>query len=543
MKVDAPGLVAAAQRLISAVETLGGAGVPHPPLAADPASIGAAARLTTAGEGLTAALGAHVSTLVASVEHLTGAAISFLDTDERNAAAIATLNGAAAGAGSATGSAPPAPPIPPDVRAPLPPPVNGLPEAISAAAHSGSPDAGELFTSAWHQVGSTARDAAGTIRSAVAHLPETLDGPASTPAVSRHLLSFADGLDTYADRAHNLVYQANAYAGNQFQARQDIPTPPQFADAQRKIQTLANANAASGGKYAVPLANAVADKNQLNQKAVAGYTGYHEKTDADTAGDDPGTDSGGSDPTALDGATPDGGPDPNGGPVSPENAGEMAAMLPQMIPAVLGAAGGLVGGLLGSVTKVPEALMQAGTQAVSAATQGLSGLADPKSDPLDGGRGAPAGDSGDGGGAGDAPTTPAGGGGPDPSSLSVAPTTGAPPTPAIAPAGAVGGPTPPASPGGAGFAPMGMPMGGLGGLGGAPGGGNGGGKGETDRRRKVAVRDVPHTEDVTGRVDLDRLSAAASGGHDPEPPDDSSGPDPAAPVVRRLVTKPPKEPS
>jgi hypothetical protein len=90
---------------------------------------------------------------------------------------------------------------------------------------------------------------------------------------------------------------------------------------------------------------------------------------------------------------------------------------------------------------------------------------------------------------------------------------------------------------------MGMPMGGLGGLGGAPGGGSGGGKGETDRRRKVAVRDVPHTEDVTGRVDLDRLSAAASGGHDPEPPDDSSGPDPVAPVVRRLVTKPPKEPS
>ena len=58
-------------------------------------------------------------------------------------------------------------------------------------------------------------------------------------------------------------------------------------------------------------------------------------------------------------------------------------MLPQMIPTVLGAAGGLIGGLLGAATKVPESLMQAGTQAVGAATQGLSGLAQPKTDPLE----------------------------------------------------------------------------------------------------------------------------------------------------------------
>ncbi|WP_431240910.1 hypothetical protein ACQ86B_28720 (plasmid) [Mycolicibacterium aichiense] len=45
MMVDAPGLVAAAQRLVSAVAALGGdSGVPHPPLAADPASVGAAQR-------------------------------------------------------------------------------------------------------------------------------------------------------------------------------------------------------------------------------------------------------------------------------------------------------------------------------------------------------------------------------------------------------------------------------------------------------------------------------------------------------------------
>ena len=553
MKVDAPGLVAAAQRLITAVEALGGSGVPHPPLAGDAASIGAAGRLTTAGEQLTAGLGAHVSALVASVEQLTGAAITFVDTDERNAAAIASLNGAATGGATVAGSAPPAPPIPADVRAPIPPPVSALPEAISAAAHAGSPDAGEPFTSAWTHVAGAARDASATIRSTVAHLPETLDGPASTPAVSRHLLSFADGLDIYADRARDLVSQANMYAGNQIQARSDIPTPQQFTAAQNRIQTISNANAASGGKYAVPLANAIAEKKHLNQQAATGYTAYHEKTDADTAGNDPGSEDGGlpvdpttADPTAAGDGT--GQPDPNAEPLSPESAGEMASMLPQMIPTVLGAAGGLIGGLLGAATKVPESLMQAGTQAVGAATQSLSGLAQPKIDPLEG-SGAPeldtgSGDLGDMGGGGDAPTTPAGGGGAGTASLGVATSGGAAPTPAIAPAGAVGGPTPSGTPGGgAGMMPMGMPMGAMGGLGGAPGGGDAG-KDETDRKRKVQTRDIPHTEDVTGRVDLDRLSAAAAAGRPaPEPPSDDTPSDSPAPVVRRLVTRPPKEPT
>ena len=549
IRVDAPGLVAAAQRLLTAVETLGGAGVPHPPLAADPASIGAAARLTTAGTQLTAALGAHVSALVASVEHLTGAAMTYLDTDERNASAIATLNGAAAGAGAGAGSAPPPPPIPPDVRAPIPPPVTALPEAISAAAHSGSPHAGEPFTSAWTHVAGAARDGASTIRSAVAHLPETLDGPASTPAVSGHFLSFADGLDTYAERAQGLAVQAVKYAGNQSQARQDIPPPQQLAGAQARIQTIAHANAASGGKYAVPLANAIADKNHLDQKAVNGYLGYHAKTDADTAGDDPGTDPGASaDPSNADPTTGDGNgqPDPNAGPLSPENAGEMAGLLPQMIPEVLGAAGGLVGGLLGAVTKVPESLLQAGTQAVGAATQGLSGLAQPKMDPVDADSAGPGLDPGSGdGGGGDAPTTPAGGdGGADMPSLGVAPSTGAAPTPAIEPAGAVGEPASP-TPAGGGMTPMGMPLGmPMGGLAGAPGGAGGAGQGQADRKNKLVVHDVPHTEDVTGRVDLDRLSAAASGvGREPEPPNDDNPSDSSAPVVRRLVTRTPKEPT
>lgn len=89
-------------------------------------------------------------------------------------------------------------------------------------------------------------------------------------------------------------------------------------------------------------------------------------------------------------------------------------------------------------------------------------------------------------------------------------------------------------------------MGGMGGLGGAPGGAGAGGKGDKDKERKVVVRDIPHTEDVTGRVDTSRLSVASAAtqrDRNPEPPDDNDPPEVSGPVVRRLVTRPPKEPS
>jgi hypothetical protein len=440
-----------------------------------------------------------------------------------------------------TSSAPLPPPIPPDVRAPLPPPAGMMPEALSAAAHTGTPGAGEPFTAAWTTASGAARDASENLRAAVAHLPETLDGPASTPAASKHLLAFADGLDRYADRGQTLVTQAERYAGNLEQARQDIPTPAQHTAAQNRVVSLAQANAVSGGRYAAPLANAVSEKNQINERTINGYAGYHENTDTATAGDDPGNDANALDPAAADPTAPGdpnalGLPDPDGDPLSPENSGELASMLPQMLPTVLGAAGGLAGGIAGAVTKVPETLMQAGTQAIGGATQGLSGLAQPKMDPLDYGTGGigghpDAGDLGDMGGGGGAPTTPAGGGG---SSLAVAPTTGAPPTPAVTPVGATGTPPPPSAGMG------GMPMGGMGPMAGGPGGG----KEDAGRQRKVTTRDIPHTEDVTGRTDTNRLAAAAAGHRErnnPEPPNDDNSS--SKPIVRRLTTRPPKEPT
>ena len=179
MKVDATGLVSAAQRLISAVAGVSG-GAAHPPLAADPTSIGAAERLTTASAELSAAMSAHVLALIASLEHLVGTAVTFLETDAANAAALRTLT-SAAGSAPVNGTAPPAPPIPPDVRAPLPPAVAMPAEVISAGAHAGTPGGGEGFVTAWSQAGSAARDASDHIRAAVAELPDVLDGPVSAP--------------------------------------------------------------------------------------------------------------------------------------------------------------------------------------------------------------------------------------------------------------------------------------------------------------------------------------------------------------------------
>ena len=550
MKVDAPGLVAAAQRLTTAVTDLGAAaGAAHPPLAPDAASVGAAARLTGAGAELAAAVGAHVAALVASAQALTGAALSYVDVDERNATAIARLDPAAAGgAAAAVAPAPPAPPVPPDARAPMPPPIEVVPEVIAAALHSGAPGAGESYIDAWSAFALAARDGAGIVRATAAELPAWLEGPASTAAVRGHLLGFADGLDAYARRAELLVGQARAYATNLVHATEQVPTVQQLATARRNVAAIASANARSGGALAGALATATGELNRLSQQAVNGNQVYHRANDAATAGGDPGTGGqrgrqGSGDP----GADPAGdGPGPaDGG--APEASGELAGLVPQVLPAVLGAAGGLVGGALGAVTKAPAALMRAGTQALGSATQGLSGLGQPKTDaPGKGGGGEPHPGGGEGpAGGGEAPTVPAGGDGvPE---LSVAPSTGAPPTPAIAPAGATEGPavvTPPAGGSPGGMAPMGMP---LGGPVGAPGGGGGAGKEETGRRRKVETRDIPHTEDVTGRVDTNRLSAAASANHyrdrSTQGPAGDDPPDSGAPVVRRLVTRRPEEPS
>ena len=552
VKVDAPGLVAAAQRLVMAVAGVSG-GAAHPPLAADPTSIGGAERLTAAGGVLSAAMSGHVLALIASLEHLMGTAVTFVETDARNAAALRTLT-SAAGPAPVSGVAPPAPPIPPDVRAPLPPAVTMPPEVISAGVHAGAPGVGEGFITGWSQAGSAAREASDHIRAAAAQLPDVLDGPASTPAVTTHLLTFADGLQTYADRAHGLVRQAGNHAEQHQQARQGIPSPVTLANAQSRVTALANANATSGGRYSAALAAAISDKNQLDQQALSAYGNYNIQTAATTAGDDsdtgdpnaPGAAAGAQpgDPAAPDGTGLPGDLD-TADPMAAQGAGEMSSMLPTMMSGMLSATGTLMGTLL----KMPQDALQAGTQALTTAGSSLgSSLGKggaPKMDlPKSGepGGGDPPG-MGDPSGGGADPTVPAGGGGGAPD-LGVAPSTGGPPSPAIAPAGATAGTTAPGTPAG-GITPMGMPMGAMGGMAGAPGGGaGGGGKSDVKSDRKITSREIPHTEDVTGRADTNRLSVASAANRrdrNPTPPDNDDPPPEGAPVVRRLVTRQPKE--
>jgi hypothetical protein len=538
VEVDPAGLVSAAQRIAAALTDVAGAGDDplHPPLGADPASVGAATRLSVAGAVLAAALGEQIAALTATAEQLVNVGVGFAIKDEANAAGIAALS-AAGGAPAVSGWAPPAPPLTPDVRPPLPPPPPVPGEAIARATHAGDPSAGEAFITGWGRVASAAEDAADALRVVADHLP--WDSPVATPVVRAHLMGFADRLDSSAARARTLVDQAGQHSEQAVQARRDIPSPEEFDAVNQQWHVVAQANARSGGAFAIPLAQLTAKKADMQTQALQGYGAYHEKTDGTTAGSaDAGPVS--SPESAGQTASPAGqmasSPESVGQMASsPESAGQIASMLPQMIPTVLGAAGGLVGGVLSAIEKVPEALMQAGMQAASAATQGLSGLGAPKlddklrtdsgSDPAGGG--GPGGVGGGGVGGGD--TSPAAGGA-SASPPAVMPSTGSAPTPPTMPSGGLPEPVQASPAGGSATMPMGgMPLGGM-----MPGAGGDGGRGGPVRPKKVVVPPTPHTESVTGRVSADRIAtSAASEPRDPEPPNDEHGPQP---IVRRLTS-------
>ena len=556
MLVDPAGIAAAAARLTEALTVVTGDAV-HPPLGADPASVGAAQRLSTAATALAGSLGAQLAALVATAETLGLTSAGYVATDDANAATIARLGGGGRGPVS-TGSAPSAPTLAPDVRAPLPPPPAPSGQAISAAVHAGDPAAGEGFSSSWSQVATAAGDAADTVRSIIGRLPDMLDTTHATPAVTAHLTRYADGFDAASRRAGALAQQAAAHADLRSQAGQQIPTPTEISDATTRWQQTAMANIRSRGALAVQTAQAEADLRALESKAVTSYASYHTGTDAATGGEEtPAED--GRDPARTPGpGQPDTGEDPTvtadphaapgtGGPgtgapeagsaasaTSPEGMGQMASMLPQMIPTVLGAAGGLLGGL----TKVPETLMQGGMQAM----QGLTGMMAQKPETPTG-IGDPAledpsvGDPGlGGGGGGGGEVTPASGGPPTLPGTTT-PSTGPPPTPPSIPAGgALPPPVAPAGGAGGGAMPMGMPMGAMGGGAGA----GGGAKGDEPGQKKVVTPPLPHTEAVTGKVSADRMAVSAARPAERDDPydddpfdDDPTGP--RSPVVRRIT--------
>jgi hypothetical protein len=539
MHVDPSGLASAAQRIADVLAELMGGDPAHPPLGADPASAGAAVRLSTAGASLVAAIGEQVLGLAATAAQLVNVSTTFEVQDLYNKSGLEKLG--IPDMVSVTGWAPPSPPMPPDIRPPLvpPPPVPG--EALATAVHSGDPSAGDAFISAWTQLVSALQGAADTVRTVGEQLPEQWDSPVSTDAVRDHLYRYADALDTSASRAQTLAWQASRHGEQNVQARSDIPSPEQFAEVRRQIQTVSAANIASGGKYAAQLGQLLGEKTALDAKATQGYGAFHSETESTTAGDGEGVAGPGGvpgSPAAGDGKDP--GPPGTGAgdqQVSPEKAGQLASMLPQLIPTMLGAAGGLVGGAVQMVGKVPETLMEAGSQLAGTAGQSLGGLMNPGLDkgaletgsrPVDSGPGAgrSAGEGGAGG------TMPAGGGLGSPA---VTPTTGPPPQLPSMPSGGLPQPVSPAA-GSSGVMPMGMPLGGLAGAGQGGGAGGHGGQEPPQRAKKVVVPPEPHTESVTGRVNSDRIAMSSAGRDDtePEPPDDGRSQSPRS-VVRRIT--------
>ena len=70
MQVDPVGLASAAQRIADALAELVGGDPAHPPLGADPASAGGAARLSTAAASLVAAIGEQALGLAATAAQL-----------------------------------------------------------------------------------------------------------------------------------------------------------------------------------------------------------------------------------------------------------------------------------------------------------------------------------------------------------------------------------------------------------------------------------------------------------------------------------------
>jgi hypothetical protein len=117
VEVDPAGLASAAQRIAAALEGVAGGDLFHPPLGADPASVGAAERLSAAGSVLAACVGEQVAALVATAEQLVNVGVGFGVTDEANAAGISSLS-LVGGGPAASGWAPPAPPLAADVRPP-----------------------------------------------------------------------------------------------------------------------------------------------------------------------------------------------------------------------------------------------------------------------------------------------------------------------------------------------------------------------------------------------------------------------------------------
>lgn len=554
IKVDVPGLMAAAQKLTGLATSAQGLLAQMTPLAGDPTSGGAAARLDAASLELWGAACTQAASLQEAAAHLAMIAAKFGTLEEINAYGLAMLVGVSKATDDvALATLSPVPMIPPDVRLPMSPgtPLSG--EGFSQLVHAGSPSHGVGFGSTATDNGAAIDTAATTVREVAAAVPEMWESPTGTAALAGRLNEYVTNLNSISDRWYELASQSRRHADDFGQTVSATPKPEEFQAARDEFAQATNE---------ISRSQAGMKLGRLQALGTAEASRYAMTTDATTG---IGT------PQAPGAGVPTGGGVPAGagtGAVAPAQAaaavggqgqqlaktgatgatetaqaGQGADQLAQMLPQALQSIGGMAGGMAGMAGQVPQQLMQSGQGLAQAAQQGLGGLmsknatdaeltkkaGELKSDELskaEGGGGA----GGGGGGLGD--THPAGALGPP-----VTPSTSH--TPPTMPSGAAPPPptttTTPSGGSAMGGMPMGMPMSGL--MGHGQGGGDGADKVAADK--KVVTPSTPHTEAVTGRV-ADRTAAAAEASRSRADSDSDSDddPPPRGPVMRRITLAP-----
>lgn len=538
MKADPAGLAALATKLsttATAVSAAIPAGMPHPPLAPDAVSTGAALRLSAAAEVLSGNAGTHVMDLTELATRLSSIAALFGATEAQRAVAQSTLT-ASPTRGDSQQLPPPLvrPPVTPDVRPPLPPVPPGPGEVTATQFAAGSSENGLGFAQGWSTAGSALRQAAGDLLTAASWLPEVWRSTAPGAALSSVFTTRADTFTKLADQADHLQTQSASYAQHFDNAKQAAPTPAEFATNRQNLQTAQVNNVRTGGMWSSAVAKLTAERGQLEQRAAAAHNRYYTNAAQGTepfpgVGDnsDPQSGSPGDPGVVGEGGLPE---DVNSGEIDPATGlpkdalapdgdpglGDpaLAQMVPMLLSTLVGGVGGMLGSLVQPVASLPQQLLSAGSSALSGVTQAANSASkdfnapeipdiSPDSLPDMGGLG-----GGGGGGGGD--TAPAGGldtlppvAGAGPLSGPSAPAAVAGAVPTTGTSGATGGVGGP-------MGPMMPPMGG------APGGGGQGGGKDKKQATKVQARDLPNTEPVSGEIE-ERDVQVAGGGIDRVP--------------------------
>jgi hypothetical protein len=346
LKVDPPGLQAAARRLRDAAAQLNTVeAAVHPPLACDQTSAAAAQVFTAAAVSLRSHSVEHAAALLGTADQLAAICAGFSQQESLNASAVRNL--ISAQPVSLAGLADPVPPAPEAVVPDLLPPGGAITgEALARQLHAGSSSAGAGFIGSCRAARSAAMAAADIIRDLLLVLPEQWSSRAGVEATATRLERHTIAVSLVAAHAAALADQADSHARAYADAVARTPPPEAFAAVRAQLASAQRANAAFPGRYAPLVSSLIGQHGALQHEALNARDRYHEET-AEA--------------------------------MSPEQSGQLASQLPAMVPAMLGALGGLAGGAVAAAAQIPQALMQGGQQLVQAAAHGMSGAAPPHS--------------------------------------------------------------------------------------------------------------------------------------------------------------------